>query len=258
MNVAANLKSLEPTNSVYVSSILSEYTAYKLLDGKDLNCYFSFIFDDCDSVGAFKPVSDIELIKTRVVDIKDNKQLLRIDNRFKFAENYIQQYKEYLLKTLFIGRDFFNKFDCIVISDYCKGLIDEEIILKLHEYSGGKIFVDTKKKDLSYFDFDSCILKINSKEYIESINREKIKTMILTKGKSGCSLMSYNNCIQSYSCDIVENGNPIGAGDSFLAGLVVEYLRDGNLNKSIEFANRVASFSVRKFGTCEVRKEEVQ
>ena len=39
-----------------------------------------------------------------------------------------------------------------------------------------------------------------------------------------------------------------GAGDTFIAGLVAQYLFDGNINEAIRFANRCATKVVQKRG----------
>jgi sugar/nucleoside kinase (ribokinase family) len=46
----------------------------------------------------------------------------------------------------------------------------------------------------------------------------------------------------------VEVKDTSGAGDSFISGLVIEYLKTGDIQKSIIFANKRASETVKHRG----------
>ena len=48
-----------------------------------------------------------------------------------------------------------------------------------------------------------------------------------------------------------------GAGDTFLAALVVEFLKTRNMQTAIEFANKAAAIAVSNFGTYILTKEDV-
>jgi bifunctional ADP-heptose synthase (sugar kinase/adenylyltransferase) len=224
-----------------------------LIEKKGINNVFCV---RVDSEHETRP-SDEELIKTRVVYHDTMKQIVRIDNRKRFSDVSIKKFKDSL--TYNVLSDGFNSvnFDCIVVSDYCKGLIDEELICKIIDFKHGKIFVDTKRHDLGVWDADNVIMKINLKEYVESINKEKIKTMIMTDGKAGCALLEYNKWKEHFSVPYIKNAEPTGAGDAYLAGLVTKYLRTQDISDAINFANKVASLSVQKFGTTEVKKQEI-
>ena len=62
-------------------------------------------------------------------------------------------------------------------------------------------------------------------------------------GSKGCRYQD-----QHYPVEKVEIKDLSGAGDSFLAGLVCEYLKDRDVGKSIEFANRCATRVVQQKG----------
>ncbi len=48
-----------------------------------------------------------------------------------------------------------------------------------------------------------------------------------------------------------------GAGDTFMAALVFEYLHTKCFEKSIDFANKCARLAVQKFGTYTLTKKDI-
>ena len=73
---------------------------------------------------------------------------------------------------------------------------------------------------------------------------DNIRTKIIaTLGKKGCTHSGVN-----YPVDEVEIKDLSGAGDTFLAGLVVEYARTKSIEKSVIFANECATKAVQKKG----------
>lgn len=249
LNVAANIKSLSHKfkDDVYVSSVMSDFTA-NLLKNKG-------IFYDLLVLNSKARPHDREMVKTRIVHSETHKQLLRIDNRLRFSSGDVARYKNKC--SFYEGIDF----DAIIVSDYNKGLIDDFILQKLKQFKG-PIFIDTKKQDLSLWnDLENCFIKLNNHEY-EKSSKITRHPLIVTKGPNGAELHwqkppTRGWITTSFPTEAVEKADVIGAGDSFLAGLVVSYMETQDLHKSVEFANKVASISVKKFGTCEVRRDEV-
>jgi len=172
--------------------------------------------------------------KTRYVDDKSNQMVLRVDehdccNRIKNLE------------TTDLGL-----YDAIIISDYCKGFLSEKDI----EYICNKynnVFVDTKKQ-LGNWILDANFIKINHLEHkknFETIpNYPKLEDkLIVTKGKNGCVYMG-----NKFDVEEVPVKDVSGAGDTFLAGLVVEYLKTNDIEKSIKFAQECTTKVVQKHG----------
>jgi len=176
------------------------------------------------------------IVKTRFVDNRSGQMVMRVDENDK--SNKIDFF---LLENVDWGN-----YDAIVISDYCKGFLTEYDI----EYVSIKhplTFLDTKKK-LGNWAKNIKFIKIN--EFEHQKNYEQIQTnsyfnkkLIITKGKDGCE---YDGSI--FSVPVVSVKDVSGAGDTFLAGLVKEYLDSGNIVKSIEFANDCSTKVVQKAG----------
>tara|TARA_R110002020_G_C16268493_1_gene770937 strand:- start:89 stop:820 length:732 start_codon:yes stop_codon:yes gene_type:complete len=138
----------------------------------------------------------------------------------------------------------FSKYDIIVISDYDKGFLHREDISKISN-EHACVFMDTKK-ELGQWCNSIKYIKINNFEYERSKNSidENIKAKIIaTMGRKGCTHAGI-----TYPVDEVEIKDLSGAGDTFLAGLVVEYARTKSIEKSVTFANVCATKVVQKKG----------
>jgi bifunctional ADP-heptose synthase (sugar kinase/adenylyltransferase) len=139
----------------------------------------------------------------------------------------------------------------IVISDYNKGFLTEEdikIICSRHP----NVFVDTKKQLGDWAD-KARYIKINNFEYEKSkpgLTSHLESKIIHTKGGEGCF---FNN--KNYKVDKVEVRDTSGCGDTFLAGLVVEYHKSGDIERSIIFANQCASEVAKHRGVTTVNIE---
>lgn len=186
-----------------------------------------------------------EIKKIRYVDDSYNYILLRVDENDK-VESINNQ-------SLNIELD---DYDSIIIVDYNKGFISEEIIQKVSENASCPIFLDTKKKLgdwVSSIDF----IKINfleyqdSKSFIEK-NDWISKKLIVTRGKFGCD---YNG--KNYPTKEVSIKDVAGAGDTFLSGLVCEYLKNQSIEESIKFANKCSTQVVQKRGVSIINKNKL-
>ena len=102
------------------------------------------------------------------------------------------------------------------------------------------------QKDCAQMPLCLFYIKINDYEYkrseahVDSVLRDKI---IRTLGGSGCSFRE-----KTYPVRRVSVRDTSGAGDSFLAALVVKYLQTENIEDSIRFANKCASKVVKQKG----------
>lgn len=170
--------------------------------------------------------------KNRYIDVKSKQQLLRVDQRID----------EEGFKTTLYYATMFDQYDAIVISDYDKGFIKYEDIKQICQEFKGPVFIDTKKKDLA--DIGNCFVKINQYEHKSLISEPKSENLIVTRGEDG---VMWNNV--SYFSPRVEAHDVCGAGDTFLAALVFEYLRrDHNMELAIQFAMKAAAITVQKIG----------
>ena len=189
------------------------------------------ILGECDIVTN----SDWELVtKTRYVHELTNHMFFRVDSsnpQDKF--NNTIDYKQY---------------DIIVVSDYDKGYLSAEDIQQICG-SHPRVFLDTKKKIGSWAS-DAFIIKINDAEYKASQPYEPSigSKIIHTMGAKGAE---YQGVV--YPVEAAEVQDLSGAGDTFMAALVAQYLRSNDIINSIAYANALASESVRHRGVVSVR-----
>lgn len=185
-----------------------------------------------------------KILKTRYVDESYNYILLRIDEN-----DVVDGIDLNLLPNS-------NDIDCVIISDYDKGLLSESDIEYILKKYNSLSFIDTKKK-LGDWISTASFIKINnteyttSKKYIDSNLDIKEKT-IITKGKYGCELNG-----KLYETDEVLIKDVSGAGDTFLSGLVYNYLNSNNIDESIKFANKCSTQVVQLRGVNVINKEKL-
>jgi D-beta-D-heptose 7-phosphate kinase/D-beta-D-heptose 1-phosphate adenosyltransferase len=138
----------------------------------------------------------------------------------------------------------YSSFDAVVISDYNKGFLTKDDIYYISNNS--KIsFLDTKKV-LGPWASNISYIKINEFEYDhnkEHLTPDLISRLIITKGSSGADHQGVN-----YPVEKVEIKDTCGAGDTFVAGLVTNFVKTKNISEAIKFANDCATKVVQKKG----------
>ena len=183
--------------------------------------------------------------KIRYVDEKTNSIMLRIDEND--STNRVS--KDVIRKIQKNTYGDFN-FDALVISDYCKGFVTENDIKFLIK-NNKNVFLDTKRK-LGQWVYGVNYLKINEKEYEKTkdyIDYDKIKNkLIITKGSRGCQYLD-----KVYSVSTVESIKDYsGAGDTFFAGFVLNFLKTNNIKSAINYAQECATIVVQKHGVATI------
>ena len=178
--------------------------------------------------------NDNSIKKIRYVDNRSNQMVLRVDENDKCRSinedefNYIEKYG----KT----------FDAVIISDYCKGFLDEEDICFIADKCND-VFLDTKKEIGDWVD-DVDFIKINELEYEKNYkgkpNNDKL---IVTLGSKGCRYKG-----EVFPVDEVSVKDVSGAGDTFISGLVVEYIKTKDIRKAINFAQECTTKVVQQPG----------
>lgn len=175
-------------------------------------------------------------IKTRLVDERSRQQLIRIDSDL----TDIEPLTESDLQDL--------DYDAMLVSDYGKGTVSYGLLRHLHECCRAPVFVDTKKTELAQFpDF---WFKINALEAARLTN-SNLKTVI-TKGRDGVEYAG-----RTYAVPSIAVTDVCGAGDTFLAALAIEYLRNHDIHDAIEYAIAASSVTVQHWGVYAPTREEI-
>jgi D-beta-D-heptose 7-phosphate kinase/D-beta-D-heptose 1-phosphate adenosyltransferase len=175
------------------------------------------------------------IVKSRYIDKKTKQHLLRVDFDVECRS------LEILPKSL--------DYDIIVISDYDKGLITYEYLKMIRSSYKGKIFIDTKKKDLK--ELEGFTLKINKLEWKSATSFSD--DVIITMGDQGAL---YKGKI--YPAPEVNVFDVCGAGDTFLAALVKKYLESTDMEIAIKYANLAAGEAVKHVGVYVLTKKDIE
>jgi len=209
------------------------------------------VVNNIEALGStvYSITNDNSIRKIRYVDHKSNQLVLRVDEHDycdRISKDALLSIKDNKCDILMSGN---VEVDAIIISDYDKGFLTEEDIEGIC-YLNENVFVDTKKELgpwIRYADY----IKINSLEYAENErffeNNDVIDKTIVTMGNKGCLFRG-----KIYPTEEVLVKDISGAGDTFLAGLVVEYIRSNDIIKAIDFAQECTKIVVQKHGVSTV------
>ncbi len=212
----------------------------------------------------------------------DGKQFMRED----IEENNIP--KVDLLSNKYIEK-IIQKYDVLILSDYQKGLISNNVmqnIISLCNFKNIPLFIDTKniKKDCIK---NAFCLKINESEFNNLFKEYKIgfddpsdlinnklnlarksfniTNLILTLGSRG-SFLSNPNIVSNIKAEKVDILDITGAGDAFLAAIVYSFikrneekfidLKENFINQNdLKFANKASSSVISLKGTEPIPKD---
>ena len=188
--------------------------------------------------------------KIRYVDEKSNQLVLRVDEHDfcrRIDWNVLRKIQDNKCR---LPMSDVEDVDAIIVSDYNKGFLHEDDIKFICE-GNDNVFVDTKKK-LGDWIASADYIKINDLEYERNkefiVNESEIlNKTIITRGRKGCL---YRGDV--YTVENVPVKDISGAGDTFLAGLVVEYVKSNDIVKSIMFAQECTKKVVQKHGVSTV------
>ena len=197
------------------------------------------------------------ITKIRFVENRSGQMVLRVDEH-DYCDRIKIKKLQGIMNNKFTSYSLtgtINKIDAIIISDYCKGFLEEEDIQHICE-NNKNVFIDTKKK-LGNWIKDADFIKINELEYIKNhilLSDEEFKDkLIVTLGSKGCRYKGLE-----YQVKRVPVKDVSGAGDTFLAGLVRGYLDSNNIYKAIEFAQKCTTLVVQKHGVATVTLKELE
>jgi bifunctional ADP-heptose synthase (sugar kinase/adenylyltransferase) len=175
------------------------------------------------------------ITKTRYVEKKSNHMFLRVDE----GEEKIIPFELNMSKTNAI-----RNVDGVIISDYNKGFLTEEVLMEITENAKFSI-IDTKKKINEFLVEKFSFVKLNESEFSKhNFVGDKLGNILITLGSKGAK----HKDILYPSPDPKETIDVSGAGDTFTASFTLKYLQTKDIEQSIIFANKMASIVVSKRG----------
>jgi D-glycero-beta-D-manno-heptose-7-phosphate kinase len=255
-NTANNIASLG--GSVFMLGVVGDDSSGKqLLQGlktKNINIDGVFILSN-------KPTTQ----KMRIV--AQGQQVVRVDRE---DTNYIE--KEIEEKILNFIDSSLKNWDAIVISDYGKGLVTENLVKKTIDLAlkNQKIIIgNTKKANHAPYFKNIGLLIANSEEAAAIAGKEGLEIsgkkiqeeldcdMLITQGSEGMTLFEKEN-IEHFSTKAREVFDVSGAGDTVVSAFALSLTSKATLKEAAIVANHAAGIVVGKMGTATVSLEELK
>ena len=218
------------------------------------------IIQELENIGAVSNLIVIPdrktTVKERIVAGERQTQMLRIDR-----ETTEKVDSKYLFTEL--DKIKLKDYDCVLISDYGKGMIHDRFLLRYLKTFPFKIIVDPKPSNINLY-YDAYMITPNEKEFAQIIKSpgsnwvlETIDYILETRGRNGIRV--YNQKVMNFE-DIpttpVDVFNVSGAGDCVLAVVGACTSLGIDAVSSAKVANDCAGFVVTKPGTSVVSENK--
>ena len=260
-NVANNIAAL--SGNAFMVGIAGSDEAKNILleELRKKNVNTDGIFTDKD-----KPTTQ----KIRIIG--KSQQLLRVDyeNNEHVHKNIEASIMGFLEKNI-------NYADVVVISDYAKGVVTQEISKKILEISkkhNKPVIVDPKPKHKDFYSDATLITPNNSEasemagiedgsdERIGEIGKKLMKSLntnvLITRGEKGMSLFEKDSKVIHIPAKAKEVYSLIGAGDTVVATIAMAIASGSDLREAAVLSNIAAGIKVGKIGTASVSIEEIK
>ena len=229
---------------------------------------------DNDPSLIFVDESRITTKKTRLIK-SNGSQLLRID-----CEDVSPIHKDLLYIITKVIREIVDQFDILVISDYAKGLVTDDlasIVIDIFRDKSKIVLTDPKSSCIEKYK-NSYLIKPNLNEFNKFVassrfgdsmerlishgeillKKSNAEYIYVTLGKKGGLLIGRSikaQTIPAYGKSVVDI---TGAGDTVIAAIALALAADIELAESVRFASYAAGVCVGKIGastfdTCELQ-----
>lgn len=225
-----------------------------------------------DTTGLISQNNRLSTQKTRI--IASNQQVVRVD--WEQRHDISAQSEEQILAFV---RDVIARVDCVVLSDYAKGVLTSSLtpqIIALANAAGKRVLVDPKGSDYRKYR-GATLLTPNKKE------AQSATGITIARGDDTCLrqalLVLREQCALTYplitlseeGIGILHNGEPLrvptiarevydvtGAGDTVIAALAFVLCCGESIVKAVQFANAAAAVVVGKIGSATATLAEIR
>jgi rfaE bifunctional protein kinase chain/domain len=222
--------------------------------------------------------SDAEtIVKTRIV--AEPQQVCRVDRELGVSSYTLKQ------DAFSVGilRDVIEACDCIIVSDYAKGVVDQplyDLVIDMALNLRKLIAVDPKPRlGINYHSASLLtpnrnealqLLNISDTDYLSKIRESNyaniasafksqldVSNVLVTLGSEGMLVIENAMIIEKLSANAREVFDVSGAGDTVIATVVCGLCSGYSFGQAARFANVAAGLVVGKFGTATVTMEEL-
>lgn len=209
-----------------------------------------------------RPTGAATIVKTRFVSA--GQQLLRLD-------------EEEASSPAFDRSDVFSRASAILLSDYAKGVVTQDLIaaaLEAAKVSGAPVIVDPKGRDFARYGAVDVIkpnaselagatgLPVDTDAEIEAalaalLEATTAKAVIVTRAGKGMSLARRGQAVKHFPGRAREVFDVSGAGDTGLAALGLALAAGASLEQAVQLAILASGVVVGKSGTAVVSPTEL-
>lgn len=215
-------------------------------------------------------------VKTRVV--AQGQQVVRVDRE----ETGVPE-RPTLDALLAFLEAHLHEFDAVLVSDYAKGVVNEELMTRLHRLldtiraRDGRpvpLIVDPKPVNLQYFTGATVItpnhheaarmagVRIEDERSLLAAARHirddlDCEAVLITRGEAGMALLEGDGPLVTIPTMAKEVYDVTGAGDTVAATLALGLAAGGSMREAAVLANHAAGIVVGKVGTASVSAAEL-
>jgi len=177
-----------------------------------------------------------------------------------------------------------HEFDAVIVSDYSKGVVNESLMIRLHQLrrerdtGGGRklpLIVDPKPVNLHRFVGATVItpnnleasmmsgMEIRDEQQLLAASRhirEEIdcEAVLITRGEAGMTLLEGDDRLVTIPTTAKEVFDVTGAGDTVAATLALGLASGCSMRDAAVLANHAAGIVVGKVGTASVSRAELR
>lgn len=208
------------------------------------------------------------------LEIEDQQQIVRVDEESKKPLD--PESKRWLFERL---RAEISAHDAVIIEDYAKGLIDQELVtLVINEAKARGKIVAIDPNPNNPFDWSGgTVLKPNRKEAFQSVGmaystaeeatlsagatlqkRHQVKFVLITLGEAGMLLLEQEGKPYHTPTRAQDVFDVSGAGDTAIAAFTLALAAGANGVEAAEIANHAAGVVVGKLGTATLNADELR
>jgi D-beta-D-heptose 7-phosphate kinase/D-beta-D-heptose 1-phosphate adenosyltransferase len=257
-NVASNVASLG--GQVFVAGVVGN-------DGAGVSLTNGMLKRRIDTHCIVQDASKPTTKKTRIM--AQNQQLIRFDHEM---DTYLTADVEKLLLDKI--SPLLKDIDAIIVSDYAKGVITENVLKSIKELTDAPIIVDPKPKHAAWY-AGARLITPNMKEAeemaagkseMDAIGEHLVSTLgsdvLITMGERGMGLFQADGVKSEIPTKAKEVYDVSGAGDTVVATMALAISAGATMEDAALLANHAAGIVVGKIGTSSCShdhlKEEIE
>jgi len=225
------------------------------------------------AAGVFVDTGYQTIQKTRVIASPRHQQIVRLDreNRQPMAPAALQKLRGYIARRM-------DRFDGIVLSDYGKGVIHQELLDVVAARSREKnliCVVDPKKENYQRYRFPTLITPNQSEAGDASgimidddasllaagaklVRKWHAKAVLITRGPDGMSLFRRHAAVRHFPTEPRDVFEVTGAGDTVVAVCALALASGASYEAAAVLANLAAGFVGDEVGTVAVSREKLK